>query len=452
MIAMLAKAKRLLLFLGLTLLAIQHISVGNASELAHGSLAVDAEAEAVIQGWLDELAKAADLRGHKIRPYFLISDEANAGATVGSRVIIYTGLITKCQNVAQFLGVLAHEVGHIQGGHVALADSKSHRAQMPALAAIVLGGAATLATGDPSALMAGIIGSQHIYMSQMLRFSRSQEAASDQAAATLTKKLGWDEAISGLSDFLKLLKNDNLSGGQINPYLRSHPPEEERFSALETHISENRKHLPKQFEDNFQRIKAKFIAYLWHPNQALHRYPESDTSLTARYARVVIYHRQGNTDKSLALVRQLINEHPKDAYFHELEGQVLMETGQADGAIAAYSRALKLQPRADIIKLQLCHLLVDRGNQNDLKEAIPLLRQLIDRAENISCWRLLATAYGKAGQIGLASWALAEEAYDMEDFVSAKNHANRAAKQDLQDQRATSRVRDILAQVNEPKR
>jgi predicted Zn-dependent protease len=166
---------------------------------------------------------------------------------------------------------------------------------------------------------------------------------------------------------------------------------------------------------------------------------------------VIIYHRQGNTSKSLQLVRQLIKEHSKDAYFQELEGQILMETGQAPGAITAYRQALKLQPRADIMKLQLCHLLVDHGNHNDLNEAIPLLRQLIDRAENISCWRLLATAYGKTNKIGLASWALAEEAYEAEDFVTAKGHAKRAEKQDLGDPRATSRVRDILAQVNEQK-
>jgi predicted Zn-dependent protease len=442
---------RLLQFLGLILLVMQ-ISGGNAGDLANGSFAVDAEAETVVQEWLDELAKAANLRGHKIRPYFLISEEANAGATVGSRVIIYTGLIIKCQNVAQLLGVLAHEVGHIQGGHVALADHKSERAQLPALASILLGGAATLATGNPAALMAGLAGSEHLYMRQMLHFSRSQEASSDQAAATLTKKLGWDEAISGLSDFLKLLKAENFSARTTNLYLLSHPPEEDRLRSLEMRISQNPQRLPARFEENFQRIKAKFIAFLWSPQRALQRYPETDTSLPARYARVIIYHRQGNTEKSLQLARQLIRQDPKDAYFHELEGQVLMETGQAAEATTAYRQALKLKPRSDVLKLQLCHLLVDHGSQSDHNEAILLLRQLIDRGENISPWRLLATVCGKKGDVGLASWALAEEACEAGDFVTAKAHAKRAEKQDLHDPRATRRVRDILAQVSEQKK
>jgi len=422
----------------------------NAAELTHGHFVADAEAETVIQGWLDKLATAANLRGHKIRLYFLISDEANAGATTGSRVIIFTGLIIKCERVAQLLGVLAHEVGHIQGGHIALSDHKSQRAQIPALAAIVLGGAAALATGDASALIAGMAGSEHLYMSQMLHFSRSQEAASDQAAATLTKQLGWDEAISGLSEFLKLLKDGNFSA-RANPYLLSHPPEEERLRALETRIPKDRRPLPPEFEANFRRLKAKFTAFLWEPQRALQQYPETDTSVPARYARVIIYHRQGNTEKSLQVVRQLVKEDPKDAYFHELEGQVLMETGQIDSAITAYRQALNLKPNSDILKLQLCHLLVDQGSDKNLKEAIPLLRQLIDKKENISCWRLLATAYGKTNQVCLASWALAEEAYEAEDFVTAKGHAMRAQKQPLSDVRATSRIRDILAQVNEKK-
>lgn len=437
-------------FLCLFLLVMQ-LQGSHAAELTRGSFIIDAEAETVIQGWLDDLAKAANLRGHKIHPYFLISDEANAGATVGSRVIIFTGLIIKCQNVAQLLGVLAHEVGHIQGGHVALSDSKSQRAQIPALAAVVLGGAAALATGDASALIAGVAGSEHLYMSQMLHFSRSQEAASDQAAVTLAKQLSWDDAILGLSAFLKLLKDENFNARTTNPYLLSHPPEEDRLRALEMRIPKEPRSLPARFEENFQRLKAKFIAFLWEPQRALQQYPETNTSTPARYARAIIYHRQGSTEKSLQIIRQLIKENPKDPYFHELEGQIFMETAHAEKAIIAYRQALKLKPTSDILKLQLCHLLVDQENKSCLQEAIPLLRQLIDRRENISCWRLLATAYGKTNQAGLASWALAEEAYEAEDFTTAKGHAKRAEKQNLSDPRAANRVRDILAQVNEKK-
>lgn len=412
---------------------------------------LDAEAESIFQNWLDQLGKAAGIQG-KIYPLFLGSTEVNAAATEGNRILIFHGLLDKCQNVSQLLGVLAHEIGHIQGGHVALNDETKRRAMGPSAAAIILGSAAALASGNAAPLVAGLAGGSEIFMRKVLYFTRIKETASDQAVIAIAHKLKWEAIIKGLYDFLSLLKTSTYTL-QPDPFLSSHPLDEERLSAIEKKIpSQVVPPLPAEFEIAFQRVRAKFLAFLLPEQQALERFPPSDTSLPARYARIIIKHRQGKSSEAILELEQLLKEFPRDAYFYELKGQILAETGRTAEALIAYREAVKIQPKSAILKFELAKLLVDQGKDADLNEAIKLLRQLSDyKHDMISCWRLLATAFGKNNQEALASWSLAEEAYFAEEFTKAKMFAERAQKLGIKDSQASSRVRDILLQVNQPK-
>lgn len=420
------------------------------ADIPQGSLLLDAEAEAIFQEWLDKLGKAAGIPG-QLHPLFLGINEVNAAATEGNRILVFTGLLEKCQSVDQLLGVLAHEVGHIRGGHIALTEEARRRAMGSSTAAIILGSAAALASGNATPLIAGLSGSSEIFMREMLFFNRIKETSSDQAVVDIAKKLKWEVIIKGLYDFLSLLKSSNYSI-HPNPYLSTHPPDEERLRALERSMPSQVSSLPSDFESKFQRIRAKFIAFLLQPEQALARYPLSDTSLAARYARAIIYHRQRKNSEAMNSLDQLIREFPQDAYFHELKGQILMETGRSTEAIKSYREALKLKPKSAILKVELAKLLVDSQSHADIEEAIKLLRQLSDyRHDLISSWRLLVTAYGKSNQTALASWALAEEAYLEHDFPKAKTFAERAQRLKIADPQASRRIQDILVQVAQEK-
>lgn len=425
------------------------LSYAFASEIHENSLIIDEEAGALVQGWVDTLSKAAGLKS-KVRVYFLASRQVNAGATSGSRIIVNTALIDKCQNVGQFLGVLAHEIGHIEGGHIVKIEDAGQRATVPAAMAVILGAAAAVATGHGEALMAGVASGSHVYERLMLKFTRAQESASDQAAVVMAKKLEWPWLTQGLSDFLKILGAMDMNPGR-DPYCQTHPPTPERIATLKTHLPQNPIQVPQDMEAAFQRIRAKFAGYLDVPQNVLKRYPESDTSTSARYARAIAYYRMHKVAQSLEFVNALIQEQPNNPFFHELKGQICLETANISQAKEAFRKALQLRPQAKTYRFTLAQVLIDSSSSKDWSEALKLLRSLVvEDDETLPAWRLLATAYGKLNQSALAAWCLAEEACDQDNYVLAKQHAQRAIKMGVSDNLALSRLRVILDTEKKP--
>ena len=420
------------------------------SEISEGKFITDDEIEGTLTSWLQEIFNVA---GISLKPqvFLLVDSSVNAGATFGGQIIVFTGLILKCKNVTELLGVLAHESGHIAGAHSARQGAAEQEALVPAIASTILGGAAALATGNSAPLAAGAAGAMHAYERMLLRYSRSQEEAADSAALKYMQLLGWSS--SGLASFLSSLNNSYT--GQIDPYTSTHPLSEDRRAKILLY----QESLPKDtgtkksidsYEKKFQRIKAKIKGFMEQPQKVLRDFPSNDTSIAARYGRSIALYRLGKIGEALLILDGLLKETPNDPHFLELKGQIYFESGKIKDAVMCYRASVKERPHAPILNILLAQSLIEASptrNPEELEEAVRALKLTLDKdPQNVFAWRLLAGAYLKNGQADLSAGALAEEAWIKGDISMAKAQAKKALK--CSNMSVAKRAQDILSQTN----
>jgi predicted Zn-dependent protease len=419
-----------------------------APQFKTGSVLLDDETDDAFQQWIRKIFGVAGLKQYEPRIYIIVNPEVNAAASVGGHIFIYSEFLMKCDNAEEFLGVMAHEVGHIAGGHISRIDAAQNQAIVPATAAVVLGGALALASGSTAPLEAALAGGAHVFERGMLKFSRTQESSADQAALTYLQKLRWPA--KGLSEFLDKINKMYGSSARVDPYTMTHPLTFDRIQSIHEYVgkhSDNGRSIPHDIEFKFQRIKAKMMAFL-DPSRALKVY--KDSSLPSQYARAIAQYRLGKFDEALRQINALLNEHPKDPYFHELKGQVLFETGKVEEAIPALQSASSLKP-GPLIKIMLAHALIERKSSCGSSEAIKILVPLVQKhpQKYPMAWRLLATAYGKTNRVGEAALALAEEAFLQENYRVATSQANRAKALLKSNPKSLMRVEDLLSQIKQ---
>lgn len=411
-----------------------------------GSIIIDEEVDSIITQWIAQLFKVAGLKQYQPHIYLVVNPELNASASTGGQILIHTGLIQSCTTAGEFLGVLAHEVGHIAGGHIAKMDQAAKGALLPAAAALLLGGAAMIATGDPTPLMAGLSSGTHFFNRGMLQFTRTQESSADQAAMTYLDRLGWGS--QGLLDFFKVIetKTQRISTA-IDPYSVTHPLTTDRIKSVESHLTAGKVNtIPPHIEADFQRMRAKVIGFFESPQKIL----KSDHVLdnlsenNCAYAKVIAFYRIGKMADALQKIDLLITQLPDDPYLYELKGQIQFDHGNHKGAIQSLETAVKKRPNAKYIKILLAHALIESQQSDGPARAkeflIPLTQQ---NPDNAFAWRLLATAHGRLKEEGKASLALAEESLAKGDTTMAKKHATQA-KGRLQPGPAAMRAGDIL--------
>ncbi len=395
----------------------------------------DDEIETALEGWLQDFFKVA---GISIPPrvFLLKSNEVNAGATFGGIIIVYTGLIVKCKNVLELLGVLAHETGHIAGGHMAKSSAIMSDASVPAVASLLLGAAGSLLTGNPGPLMAGLAGGAHVFERSILKHSREQEDSADASAISYLTAMGW--SVSGLADFLDRLKS--YTTGQEDPYIQTHPLSSERKEKIRLYQNQQAANLqiPEAHEKRFQRIKAKLIGFTKKRSDVYTQYLLKDKTLPARYARLIAnYNEKKNSVSARIALRELdalLVESPNDPYFLELKGQFCFETGQISESLPYLREAVQKCPKSYSTRLMLAHALIESPmanapNATELREAVEHLTKIVEqRPENTFAWRLFASAYGKMGHAENAAACLAEEAFQLKQVEMARAQAKKGEK------------------------
>jgi predicted Zn-dependent protease len=416
--------------------------VSGRGELKEGSFVSDDEMEDIVSGYLKDLFRVAGIK-QKPNIYFLVSPEINAAASIGFQMIIFTGFINKCENASQFLGVLAHETGHIAGGHPSLSQNAVSESTIPALIATALGGVAAIAGGGGDMLMAGMAAGATIFERGLLKFSRGQEESADSAAISYLVQLGWP--VSGLESFLRLLDR-TFSTGQEDLYLQTHPLTPDRMDKIKIFIEEKNYtgQLPEAYEMKFKRLKAKVKAFTQAPQQTLRDYSAKDTSLDANYARAIAYYRSGNLAEADHILEKLMKNNSQDTYFAELRGQFAFESGKLDKALSYFKKAYQ-RPYNSGILLMYAHCMIEASS--DLPKAIDFLNKSIKKnPDNIFAWRLMAKAYGTMGKTADAAGALAEEAWLMKNYNLAKRHAKTA--KDATNPQIKKRALDILSMAD----
>jgi len=395
------------------------------------SLIRDTEVEAIIRTFGTPLWKAAGLEPSSVR-VILVNDRAlNAFVAQGQTLFINTGTLIRSESANQLMGVMAHETGHMAGGHLSRAPEAYRNAIFTSLLAVALGVAGAVAGGGGAIGAAAATGGMSIAQRQIFAFTRSQEQAADQAGVTFLDQIG--QSSRGFLQFMEILSHKEvLSSIQQDPYLRTHPLTSERIEFLRNHVAHSpysNAPTPPEFERLHRRMRAKLAAFMDPPAHTLDAWSPRDPSLDARYARAIALYRIPDLAAAVPLIDGLIRDYPKDPYFHELRGQMLFENGRLAEALPSYREAVALKPDAALIRIDLAHLelemndaslVADAGNQLNLAER--------SEPDQPDLWRQLAVAYGRGNQLGMASMALSQQALLEGRRFDARDQARRALR------------------------
>ncbi|HEU4958683.1 MAG TPA: M48 family metalloprotease [Sphingomicrobium sp.] len=374
------------------------------------SILRDSETELLFKQISDPLIDAAGLDRKSVRVVLINDSEINAFVSQGQVVYIHSGLLMASDNVNQLQGVIAHELGHVAGGHAIRIYEGANKATAITILSLVLG-AAAMAVGAGDAGMGIMAAGQQAAMGSFLAFTRAQEASSDQAGAQYLSKAG----VSGRGsiEFFKKLQNQEyrLAIYAKDSYNRTHPLSTERIAAL-TEIYQkdpawNRKPDPA-LEERFQRVKAKLIGYVT-PKEAVKIYPETNQSIPAHYARAYAYHLGAYPDKANAEADALLATDPEDPFFLELKGQILLEGGRPTEAVAPLRKAVANAPNMPMIAVMLGHALIASEDAKNFAEAKQVLKNAVNRDnDNPFAWYQLGIVYDREGDQPRAALATAE--------------------------------------------
>jgi predicted Zn-dependent protease len=394
------------------------------------SLIRDTEIEATIHSYAAPIFEAAGLDPSVVRIYLVNDDQINAFVAGGQNMFLNTGLLTRSKGPGQVTGVIAHEVGHIEGGHLARVHDALKRGTAETILAVVLGAAAA-AAGRPDVGTAVIAAGQNVALRNLLQYTRTQEGAADAAAMRYLEGTG--QSARPLLEFFDVLQGQELlTPNRQDPYLRTHPLSRDRILAIGDFVDRSpHSDVPPPPEQvrSHARMVAKLHGFLDDPATTLRRYPAADETEAARYARAIAFHRANRFDEALAAVDALIAEQPGDPYFHELKGQMLFETGRPAEALGSYRRAAELKPRAPLIRIELGRVLLAANDPALLDEAIEHLRTAtLFEPDRPFAWRQLAIALGRDGRLGDSALALAEEALLQKKLPEAKFQAGKAER------------------------
>ncbi len=390
----------------------------------------DTEIENTIRAYSTPIFLAAGLDPQAVDVYLIDDPRLNAFVAGGQNMFLHTGLLLRAETPLQVMGVIAHEAGHITGGHIVSRSEEVKKTTAALIASYVLGIGTAIATGRGDAGAAIISGGQGAAVSSLLAYTRGQEAAADQAAIKLLEVSGYSPR--GLLEFFEILGDQEalLSSSQ-DPYIRTHPLTQDRIVSLRAAVAQSRfadTPAPAKLVAMHERMRAKLLGYLT-PQKALRKYPDNDVSLPARYARAIAYLERGEMGAAEQEADSLVKEFPEDPYFHELKGDILFHSGRIAEARPSYVKAVEILPDAPLLRRALAHVQMEMNQPQMDKEALEHLKFVTQREpRNVTGWRLLAGVQGRLGDKGMSTLAQAEAALAMNNPKEAKGFAQRALK------------------------
>ncbi len=418
-------------------LSLQGVSRADAQSI---SVIRDAEVEQLLRDYANPLFKAANINSGSIKIILIGDKRFNAFVADGRKMFINIGAIMESTSPNQLIGVIAHESGHIAGGHLVRQREAIAKAQILAIAGTLLGVGA-VAGGASSGGRVGttgagaigaILGPQEMVKRSLLAYQRSEEQAADRAAVNYLNATR--QSAKGMLDTFKRFSDNQLfARSSIDPYLQSHPMPGDRISSLE-HIAQESPYFSATdnpaLVERHELARAKLIAFAGSFEEMARRYPVSNGSLPARYAQAVSAYKFKRLGDAQSQIDGLIRARPNNPFFWELKGQALLESGQASAAIAPLRKAVALAPNQPLIRMLLGHALVQTDTEANARLAIKELNSALHRDEDGGdAYRFLGQAYARIGDEAQASLASAQGYYNAGQYGEATRMAKRAQSQ-----------------------
>jgi predicted Zn-dependent protease len=415
--------------------AVAAASMPAAAQSRSVSVIRDAEIETLLRDYAEPILRAAGIGTTGAEIIILEDRTFNAFVASGNKMFINSGALLAADTPNEVIGVIAHETGHLAGGHLQGLRNEMARAQTLALIAGLLGAGAMItgaATGSQAGAQLGAAATSMgpgVAMRSLLSYKRAQESAADRAALTYLNATG--QSAKGMIKTFRRFADQALFAKQyIDPYIQSHPMPSERIAQLETIASQSRywdAKDPPSLMLRHRMMLAKMSAYLEGAARVERRFPRSDNSLPAAYARAIVAYRTSSLRSAIDQIDALIRAAPDYPYFHELKGQALLESGRAREAVPPLRRAVSLAPNQGLIRILLGHALLETGDSSLLEEAIAnLTAGLRNETMASNGHRLLARAYAQQGRIAEAELATARGLMIDGQVKPAQDYARRA--------------------------
>jgi len=395
----------------------------------------DTETEQLLREYTRPILRVAGLEKQNIQMVILNEGSFNAFVADGRRIFVNYGAILKSETPGQLIGVLAHETGHLAGGHLAKLRERLAQAQTQMIIAMLLGAGAIVAgasknsAGMADAGAAALAGPGEMIRRSLLSYQRQQEESADRAGVKFLTESG--QSAKGMYETFKRFTDESLFAARgADPYLQLHPMPAERVAALEG-MGRASPYWDRKDDAALQArhdmVRAKISAFMERQDTVYRRYPLSNTSMPARYARAITTYLHGDLNSALTQIDGLIQGQPNNPYFYELRGQALLEGGKPKDAIAPLHKALQLSNNAPLIEMLLGQALVATDNKAYTDEAITILRAAVARETEAPLgYSQLAMAYGRKGNYAEADLASAQAAYLRGDNKTARELASRA--------------------------
>jgi predicted Zn-dependent protease len=395
----------------------------------------DAEIEGLLRNMTRPIFKAAGINPGAVKVYVIADDRINAFVAGGQRIFIHTGLLTKARTPNEVIGVMAHETGHIAGGHLARLNNELERASTERIIGMLVGAAAMVgaaASGNNSAMGAGrgiMQGTQGMAQRNLLAYQRSMEASADQSALRYLEAT--KQSPNGMLTLFNKLATDNLATlANADPYMFSHPMPFERIRTLER-TAKSSPYFKKADDPGMvlrlDLAKAKLAGFMNTPQKVFQRYPASNTSLASRYARAIAMFRRGDIKNAMPILNSLTDDLPENPYFWELKAQAFMENGQPAKGIPSIKKARELLPNNGLLVHLHAAMLLRTDDPRIADEALSLLRLAKKtEADMPVLYKDMARAYELKGDSARADLAAAEFAWAVGDRELALKKAKLA--------------------------
>jgi len=398
----------------------------------------DTEIENGLAALIKPVAVAANIPKGRVRVHIIADDDFNAFVMGGEDVFIYTGLLTRIKTTPALQAVVAHEMGHLIGGHMAQMSTRVREEMTRTMIMQALG--VGLMIANPMAGAGILAGSSGIAKQSLLAFTRDEERLADDAAIGLLIKADIDP--NGLVQVLNQMQE--MTGDietKMNPYNTNHPMISERLINVKEKIKAQKIIKKKNKAERYEIIRAKLVGYLQTESQVENLYPLSDKSDEAIYAHAIRYMRSGNLKASKINVQELISRYPKNPYFYELLGDVEYQFGYYDDSIKAYEKSLKIQKNAPQIQTALALVLIQRDKPGDKEQAIKLAkRSILTEPMPLSYWALVL-AYGDDAR---GDWAYAEYYNMLKQEKETRKYAKSAQSRLAKDSPEYIKAGDLL--------
>jgi predicted Zn-dependent protease len=394
----------------------------------------DTEIEQLLRDYTRPILRAAGMEKQNIQVVIINDPSFNAFVADGRRIFVNYGALMQSETPNQIIGVLAHETGHLAGGHLVKLREQLAQAQTQMIVAMLLGVGAMVAGGGGNNAgsqvgMAALSAPQEMIRRNLLSYQRQQEENADRAGVKFLNATG--QSAKGMSDTFKRFSDESLFAARgADRYLQSHPMPAERVRALEE-LARSSPHWDKKDDPalllRHEMMRAKTAGFMEKPDTVRRRYPLSNDTLPARYARAISSYLHGDLRSALTQIDALIQAQPNNAYFYELRGQALLEGGRPTEAVAPLRKALAMSGNAPLIGMLLGQALVASNSPATTDEAIAILRGALARETEAPLgYSQLAMAYGRKGDYAQADLASAQAALFRGDNKTARELAARA--------------------------